>query len=246
MTLAAKKLDPVTRSRLHEEIVSQMIGRIVEGRFRPGERLPAEREIAANLQVNRATLREALKKLEVMGLVEIRHGDGIYVKNYLESGNLELFKAIVYLDDVFDPAILADTLTIRRLLVPAMAARAAENRTEEQLEELKSIAFAESDGDMLERDLAVHHLIARASGNMLYIFILNFFNQLFRDHGYLYFSDPENRQRSSRFHRDIHAAIAARQAEKSREIMAEVLAYTEERIFAYYKKNYGARGAKRR
>ncbi|RPI96896.1 MAG: FadR family transcriptional regulator, partial [Spirochaetales bacterium] len=100
MTLAAKKLDPVTRSRLHEEIVSQMIGRIVAGRFRPGERLSAEREIAANLHVNRATLREALKKLEVMGLVEIRHGDGIYVKNYLESGNLELFKEIVYLDEV--------------------------------------------------------------------------------------------------------------------------------------------------
>lgn len=246
MTVAAKRLDPVTRSRLHEEIVSQMIGRIVEGRFRPGERLPAEREIAANLRVNRATLREALKKLEVMGLVEIRHGDGIYVKNYLESGNLELFKAIVYLDEVFDREILTDTLAIRRLLVPEMAAKAAENRTEEQLRELESIALAEGDDDMLERDLAVHHLIARASGNLLYIFILNFFNQLFRDHGYLYFSDPENRRRSARFHRDIHAAIVARQAERSRKIMADVLDYTEEKIFAFYKKNYGARGAKRR
>ncbi|HSV96757.1 MAG TPA: FadR/GntR family transcriptional regulator [Spirochaetota bacterium] len=246
MTIAAKKLDPVTRSRLHEEIVSQMIGRIVEGRFRPGERLPAEREIAANLQVNRATLREALKKLEVMGLVEIRHGDGIYVKNYLESGNLELFKAIVYLDEVFDPGILADTLAIRKIIVPEMAARAAANRTDEQLGELKSIALAEGEKDMLERDLGVHHLLARASGNLLYIFILNFFNQFFRDHGYLYFSDPENRRRSARFHRDIYGAVAAKQTDRSQKIMTEVLTYTEEKIFAFYKMNYGARGAKRR
>lgn len=246
MTVASQKLDPVIRSRLHEEIVSQMIGRIVGGQFRPGERLPAEREIAANLHVNRATLREALKKLEVMGLVEIRHGDGIYVKNYLESGNLELFKAIVYLDEVFDPGILADTLVIRKIIVPEMAAKAALNRTDEQLEELKSIAFAGGDDDMLERDLCVHHLIARASGNMLYIFILNFFNQLFRDHGYLYFSDPENCRRSVRFHRDLYSAVAEKRAERSRKVMAEVLAYTEERIFAYYKKNYGAHAAKRR
>lgn len=246
MTVAAKRLDPVTRSRLHEEIVSQMVGKIVKGRFSPGERLPSEREIAANFRVNRATLREALKKLEVMGLVEIRHGDGIYVKNYLESGTLELFKAIVYLDEVFDREILADTLAIRSILVPEMAAKAAENRTEEHLRELESIAFAGGDGDMLERDLAVHHMIARASGNLLYIFILNFFNQLFRDHGYLYFSEPENRRRSARFHRDIYYAIAARQAGKSRKIMADVLDYTREKIFAFYNKNYGTQNAKRR
>ena len=246
MTMPARKLDPVTRSRLHEEIVNQMIGRIVEGHFKPGERLPAEREIASNLRVNRATLREALKKLEVMGLVEIRHGDGIYVKNYLESGNLELFQAIIYLDEVFDRGILADTLSIRRLLAPEMAAHAAKNRTEEQLEALKTIAFADGDDDMLERDLAVHHLIARASGNLLYIFILNFFNSLFRDHGYLYFGDPENRRRSARFHHDIYKAIAARGEREARRIMEDVLAYTERKIFDFYKKHYGARGAKRR
>ncbi len=246
MTLAAPKLDPVTRSRLHEEIVSQMIGRMVEGRFRPGERLPAEREIAANLHVNRATLREALKKLEVMGLVEIRHGDGIYVKNYLESGNLELFKEIVYLDEVFDPGILADTLAIRKILVPEMASRAAGSRTDGQLEELKAIAFAEGDDDMLERDLRVHHLVARASGNMLYIFILNFFNQLFRDYGYLYFSDAKNRGRSARFHRELYEAFRAKQPAKARKIMADVLVYTEGRIFAFYKNNYDTRPAKRR
>jgi len=71
---------PLTRSRLHEEIVTVIQKQIMSGRIAAGDKLPTERELAENFQVNRATVREALRKLENLDLVEIRHGDGLYVK----------------------------------------------------------------------------------------------------------------------------------------------------------------------
>ncbi|TAL38881.1 MAG: FadR family transcriptional regulator [Spirochaetes bacterium] len=244
MTSAARKLDPVVKSRLHEGIVRQVLQKILAGELKPGEKLPAEREIAESLKVNRATLREALKKLEVLGLVDIRHGDGIYVQNYLESGNLELFREIIYSKAILNPGVLENILVIRRILVPEMAAIAAEKRTDEHVRDLATLVLDDPGDEMLERDLTVHRMIARASGNLFYIFILNFFNQLFRDFGPIYFDFPENRERSAKFHRDIAAAIGAGKADKARKIMHEVLLFTEERIHEYYKAgNSVGRGA---
>ncbi len=229
-----QRLDPVTKSRLHEEIVTQIQKKIISGEFAIGEKLPPERDIALRLQVNRATLREALKKLELLGLVEIRHGDGIYVQNYLESGNLELLRAIIYMEDIISIDLLKNILYIRKILVPEMAWLAAQYRSEEELRELEA-AVHDSDETLLERDLKVHHILARASKNMLYIFILNFFNQLFRDYGYLYFSTPENRKRSERFHHEIYDAVLNKQDDRAKKIMKDVLLYTENKIFEYYK-----------
>jgi len=70
----------------------------MNGTITPSSKLPPEREMAETFSVNRATVREALRKLENLDLVEIRHGDGLYVKNYLESGNFDLIKAALNLD----------------------------------------------------------------------------------------------------------------------------------------------------
>lgn len=238
MQSGSKQLDPITKSRLHEEIVAQIQRKILDGEFSAGERLPAEREIAQSLKVNRATLREALKKLEVLGLIEIRHGDGIYVRNYLESGNLELFKTIIYMDEVISLDILRNILDIRKILVPEMAFFAAQNRSAAELSELREVVTRTESESILERDLRVHHIIARASKNVFYIFILNFFNQLFRDYGFLYFSDPKNARRSEKFHADIYEAVRLREPARAQKVMREVMVYVEERIYKYYKIKY--------
>src|SRR6056297_1173578 len=168
--------EPINRRTLHWEIVRQFQEKIISRQFKVGDKLPTERDIAAELNVNRATVREALKKMEVLGLVEIRHGNGIYVKDYLESGNLELFREIIYMKDVVQLDVLSNILDIRMLIVPVMAGFAARNRTAEELGELEQVVHHET-MSMLEKDLHVHHLIARASGNLFYVFILNFFNQ---------------------------------------------------------------------
>jgi GntR family transcriptional repressor for pyruvate dehydrogenase complex len=242
MPSKAKTLDPVTKSRLHEDIVSQIQKKILTGKFPAGDKLPSERELATTFNVNRATVREALKKLELLGLIEILHGDGIYVNDYLKSGNLELFKAIVYMDEIISIEVLRNILDIRKILVPEMAFCAAKNRGANDLRDLKEIVYSDVQaGSIPERDLAVHHSIARASKNLLYIFMLNFFNQIFRDFGYLYFDDPRNVKRTKKFHRDIYEAIDKGEAPNARRIMREVLMYVEEKIFNYYKKTYSGR-----
>jgi GntR family transcriptional repressor for pyruvate dehydrogenase complex len=222
-------LNPVSRSRLHEEIVSQIQRKILSGELPAGEKLPTERDLALSLGVNRATVREALKKLEMLDLVAINHGDGIYVKDFLESGNLEVLRSLIYREDGMDPGMIKSILDIRNILGPEMAAQAAKNRGEADVAKLKAIVEKGEDLPALEADLGVHHAIARAAGNFLNVFILNFFNQLFRDYGHLYFDDPANAARSRRFHREIYEAIKDGDEKLARKIMCDVLEYAGRR-----------------
>ncbi|MHB8138089.1 MAG: FadR/GntR family transcriptional regulator [Smithellaceae bacterium] len=215
----------ITRSRLSEEIVTIIQQQIMSGAIAPGTRLPTERDLAESFKVNRTTVREALRKLENLDLLEINHGDGVYAKNYLESGSLDLIKTALYNIGEHNKSIL-DILEVRHIIVPEMAFLAAQRRTAADLADLKH-AVLKADLTMLERDIKVHQLIARSSQNLLCTIILNFFNQVFRDYGYLYFDDERNVTRSRAFHREILEAIKNRQAEESRRIMQEVLLYAE-------------------
>ncbi len=218
---------PLTRSRLHEEIVNIIQKQIMDGEISPGHKLPTERELAETFEVNRATVREALRKLENLDLVEIRHGDGLYAKNYLESGNFDLIKAALMMDESGD--VLSNILEARGFVVPQIAYMAAERRTAADLNELKHVVKSE-DMTMLERDIRVHQIIAKSSHNLLCTVILNFFNQIFRDYGYLYFDDEHNIERSRQFHLSIYEAIKNQKPQKARKLMKDVLAYAQDAV----------------
>lgn len=220
---------PLTRSRLHEEIVKIIQKQIMEGDMAPGNKLPTERELAENFNVNRATVREALRKLENLDLVEIRHGDGLYVKNYLESGNFDLIKAAFNLNENHE--VLGNILEARRFVVPQMAYLAAQNRTKADIEEFGQI-IAGDDLSILEKDIKVHQIIARATHNIVCTISLNFFNQIFRDYANLYFDDENNVERSRVFHKEIYEAIKNKKPENARRIMKDVLIYAEEAVKA--------------
>jgi GntR family transcriptional repressor for pyruvate dehydrogenase complex len=230
MSISAVFARPITHSRLHEEIVTITQKQIMNGTIIPGTKLPPEREMAETFNVNRTTLREALRKLENLELLEIRHGDGVYAKNFLESGNLDLIKAAISMDE--DNVTLFNVLEARRFVVPGMAYLAAQRRTTADLDELEQVIFHQ-DLTMLERDIKVHQMIARATHNMLCTIFLNFFNQLFREYGYLYFDDERNIEYSRTFHREIFEAISNQQAEVARRIMQDVLLYAEQAVKAY-------------
>ena len=112
-----------------------------------------------------------------------------------------------------------------------MAFLAAEKKTAQELEELHTLVFSRDDIPIEKKDLMVHHIIARASKNILYIFILNFFNQLFEDYGNLYFNNETNRQISSQFHRDIYESIKDSNNALAKNLMKEALEYTENEIY---------------
>ncbi|MFY9397522.1 MAG: GntR family transcriptional regulator, partial [Desulfomonilia bacterium] len=120
---------PLMRSRLSEEVERVLLKDIITGNIAVGEKLPTERDLARSLEVNRSTVREALSRLESLDLVEIRHGDGVYVKSYLESGSLELIRAMIVLDSKRRDEILTGLLEFRTIVGPDMASKAAIYRT---------------------------------------------------------------------------------------------------------------------
>lgn len=218
---------PLARSRLSEEIEAVLVTGIIKGRLRAGEKLPTERELARDLEVNRSTVRAALSKLESLDLVEIRHGDGVYVKNFLESGNLDLIRTLIHLDETRRGDIIPALLRLRTVIGPEIAHNAARNRTQDHLAALEEVVRKDDDVSVLEKDIRVHHVIALASGNMPYLILLNFFNKIFREYGHLYFDVPENAKRSQRFHEEIYEAMRKGRAGTAKRVMKEVLEYAE-------------------
>jgi GntR family transcriptional repressor for pyruvate dehydrogenase complex len=133
-------LKPVERQRVADEIVEQLRSLILTGQYRPGAKLPPERELARTLGVNRASLREALKKLEHLGLVRIRQGDGTRVENFMETAGIELVRYLVpYAQSAF-PEIIRDALEFRRLVAREVARLAATRRDAADIERLREVA----------------------------------------------------------------------------------------------------------
>ncbi len=222
----------IDKKSLSDEILYQMISKILNGIFIPGNKLPPERDMAAQMNVNRNTLREALRKLEVLGLLSVRQGDGIYVHDYRNSGNLELMKYILDVQKEKTSEIICDILKIRTLVIPDMASTAAKRMTEDDIETITGIYKNENTG-IIEKDLLIHSFIARVSGNLFFMLLLNFFNDIFRQYAHLYFSFEENRSISARFHRNIVEALCQKDTKKARNVMLDVLVYTEQRVYDY-------------
>ncbi len=217
----------VTRSRLSEEIVDIIQRQILSGSIAPGGKLPTERDLAESFKVNRTTVREALRKLEHLELIDVRHGDGLYVKNYLESSNFDLIKTACRIEE--GGKSICDILEVRRIIVPEMAYLAAQRASSDDISRLEQV-IADKRLNWPEKDMKVHEVIAHAGGNIVYIIMLNFFNHFNQEYSYLYFEDERNLDRSRKFHRDILDAIKRKKPEVARRIMLDVLNYAEEAV----------------
>src|SRR5439155_13215693 len=106
-------VSPIPRRSVPDHVFAQLREAILLGRYRPGERLLPQRALAAELEVNMASVREALKRLEQLRLVEVRHGDGTRVLDWRRSGGLE---ALV-LGGGIDEPFAHDLFEARRLLL---------------------------------------------------------------------------------------------------------------------------------
>lgn len=227
-------LNPLQKTRLHEGIVTQLQEQILSGEFREGDKLPPERDLAERLNVNRATVREAFKKLEMLDLVEIRHGDGVYVKDYLDSGNMDLLRTLATAGGGINIEILKGLLDLRRLILPDVAYQASLNRTDEDLVEMDRI-IQDNDIPLNDRDMMLYRLIARASRNIPFLIVLNFFNNSGMVAQLLtyYFEEQANVRRTMNFYRDIYESIKGQEPEKSRRIMYDLLVYAERKTIHY-------------
>src|SRR6476660_8353191 len=122
---------PVGKPRVAEEIVQQLRGLILRGEYAVGDKLPPERKLAEQLGVNRASLREAIKSLELMGLVRTRQGDGTRVLDFMQTAGIELVSHLLVGTGAPDLKVLLDVLEFRRWFGRETARLAAERATAE-------------------------------------------------------------------------------------------------------------------
>ena len=107
--------------RRSDRIADALRGDILRGRYRPGDRLPAERELATRLTVNRGSVREALKRLEQQGLVEIRRGDGAVVRRP-EEASVDVVRHLLCARDGLDRRVLEEVLDVHEMLLAGAVA----------------------------------------------------------------------------------------------------------------------------
>src|SRR5712691_608901 len=117
---------PLSRTSVPDQVFALLREAILSGRYRPGERLPPQRALAAEFGVNMASVREALKRLEQLRLVDVRHGDATRVLDWRHSGGLE---ALVR-GGRMDGELVRDLFEARRLLLVEAARLAADRRTD--------------------------------------------------------------------------------------------------------------------
>jgi GntR family transcriptional repressor for pyruvate dehydrogenase complex len=162
MEVASAAVKGSVTQRAIEEI-KQMIA---EGTLQPGQRLPNERDLSARLGISRSSMREAIRALTVLGVLEARHGSGIYVTQLEADDLLETFGLVV---EVSPKARLVELLEVRRILESAATAQAAARITEVQLAEvarhLAAMDETTSAEEFIAADMAFHRAIARSAGN---------------------------------------------------------------------------------
>ncbi|GAB3022596.1 fatty acid metabolism transcriptional regulator FadR [Bowmanella dokdonensis] len=177
---------------------------IWSGRFPPGTILPAERELSELIGVTRTTLREVLQRLARDGWLTIQHGKPTKVNNFWETCGLNILETLARLDESGIPE-LVDHLLAARTSVSAVFIRGAiKNAPEQAAEILKGYGDVPEDGQAFaDYDYRLNHDLALASGNRVYVLMMNGFRGLYARIGGYYFSCDKSRNLA----RDYYAQL---------------------------------------
>jgi GntR family transcriptional repressor for pyruvate dehydrogenase complex len=219
----------VSRSTLPQEIANRLLTQIKEQQLRSGDKLPAERQLAQMMVVSRPVLREALRALALMGVVDIRQGDGTYITS------LEPSQLISHLDFVFskDSVALAQLLEARRVVEVGNVRLAAVRVTDSEVAELealvRSLADCIDDPDRFsEQDIALHTAMCAAANNFLLYQFMTIVSTLGRVSREQSGGRRAVRDAALRDHRDLLDALRAHDPDAAERAMQRHLDHVEE------------------
>jgi GntR family transcriptional repressor for pyruvate dehydrogenase complex len=231
--------EPVTRRVVSESVAERIVDLITRGALLPGQKLPAERELALSLQVSRPSLREALRGLALLGVVDIRQGSGMRVSQLKPEDLLGPLSFFILLDKSNLLALFEARIFIEGGLT-ALAAERAKPEDVELLQGLVDRAAVSIDDseEFLEADVQFHQLIARMSGNSLLQRVGDSLRVLGRASRELTVNLPRVRQQSHRDHVAILDAVRRGDSEAAGEAMRAHLDHVRKAYLAH-----GAGGA---
>ncbi|MEI6101778.1 MAG: FadR/GntR family transcriptional regulator [Eubacteriales bacterium] len=159
-------LEPLKKTRLFEDIINQLLGLIINGSLKPGDRLPSERQLAEELQVSRTALREALRSMESLGYLDSKVGGGTFIRSVTLDNVISPFSVVLSQDE----KLIGELISVRELLETEIASLAAKNITPEyalrirqSLENMKAEIKSGETG--LNGDNEFHNLLAEIAKN---------------------------------------------------------------------------------
>ncbi len=224
-------LKAVKRTRIPEEIVSQVLQLVREGAIKPGDRLPPERELAQQLNVSRASVREAMRLMDIQGLVKIRPGSGTFITEDTVEVIVQAFSSLLS-----GPASAAsDIFEMRLILEPQVVSLAAERASDADLRRMEEIlehqaADIANGGTGVEFDSEFHFAIAQATKNSALIAVTQAMSDLLSQSRDSTLLSPERSNQSLQSHRRILETIKNRQSKAAEGAMHQHIADIDRRV----------------
>lgn len=223
---------PIKSVKVYEQVIEQIKQMIIDGTLKKGDKLPSERELCEKLNVSRTSIREAMRVLEVMGLIECKQGNGNFIKENLENNLFETL-SIMFMLERGNPS---DVIELRRVIEVETASLAAEKVTEDELEVMNTLVNdlrnLSDENERVKADKAFHYEIAKASKNFLIVNIINAVSSLIdsyiKDARRKILVDKENVEVLAKQHEDIYFALKERKPEKAAAAMRRHLDFANE------------------
>jgi GntR family transcriptional repressor for pyruvate dehydrogenase complex len=182
MPLAKSDVDVIRKTKVYEKIAEQIQRLIRDGLLKPGDKLPPERELAEMFQVSRGSLRDAIRTLELTGLVEARQGEGTVVRAPSAESLINPLATVL----LRDRELVSELLEFRAMIEPTLARRAATHASPDDLDQLEDILRRQKEkvdhGELaIEEDSEFHYAIAHAAKNSVVLKVLDAFMDLLRE-----------------------------------------------------------------
>jgi len=226
---------PVKNQKVYKVVIEQIKNMIKTGQLKKGDKLPPERELVEQLQVSRTSIREALRSLEILGLIESRQGEGNFIRKSFNQSLLEPLSIMFMLQE----SSPKEVLELRRVIETETASLAAKNINEEKLNELYEIIkiFKNTTDEKLntELDQKFHSKITEASENFLLINILNTISSIIdsfiSDARFRIMENMDNRETLIQQHEAVYKALYQHDSNSASEKMKKHLEFINKTIF---------------
>jgi GntR family transcriptional repressor for pyruvate dehydrogenase complex len=237
-----RDLSGIKREKVYKDVVEQIQLLIIDGKLRAGDKLPSERELANRLKISRASLREALRVLENNELLEIRHGEGIFIK----KGVIEFPRKTPLSILETKKKVILDLFETRKIIEPGIASLAALRAGPKEIRKIKhTLKLAgekvEKGEAIYKQDTGFHLAVAQATGNDVLLRSMSNLLDLLKEIREALLYLPKIPVKSLEGHREILEAIKQGDSRLAEASMLAHLKMIEKSISKLYKEGYSSR-----
>ncbi|MCK8817013.1 FadR family transcriptional regulator [Natroniella sulfidigena] len=227
------EFNPVQDKKVYQQIIDQIKQMIYQGQLKKGDKLPSERTLTAELNVSRSSLREAFSALEIIGLIESRHGEGTFIKENTDDNFLKPLSLLFMVEE----DVNGDLIELRKMIETSSVELAAWRADQESLNQIKKHVdlMKDSRGDAVDSrraDRGFHYALAKTTGNKLIYKFLNSISgviDLYLANAMERIVKDENKNEAFiRQHDKIYQAIKLGDKDLAKEAMVEHLNWSQD------------------